>query len=150
GIFVALKEIVLPSLIHETAKSLIVRNAAGRIVRIELSHDPDVQINEEVGEETHRGVAIEIKGGSDVSNAHNRAGEAEKSHQKAKKQDFRDYWTIISLAGVDRAMLQQESPTTNSWFDVAQVLAREGKDWQEFRSRFAGAVGIPLNYPDPS
>jgi len=28
--------------------------------------------------------------------------------------------------------------------DVAQVLAREGNDWREFRSRFAGAVGIPL------
>jgi hypothetical protein len=41
-------------------------------------------------------------------------------------------------------MLKQESPTTNSWFDVAQVLAREGTDWQEFRSRFTGAVGIPL------
>jgi hypothetical protein len=41
-------------------------------------------------------------------------------------------------------MLQQESPTTNSWFDVAQVLARDGKDWKVFRSRFAGAIGIPL------
>jgi hypothetical protein len=29
-------------------------------------------------------------------------------------------------------------------FDVAQVLAREGEDWEEFRSRFTGEVGIPL------
>ena len=89
-------------------------------------------------------VAIEIKGGSDASNAHNRAGEAEKSHQKAKGQGFRDFWTIISIAGVNKDKLEKGSPTTNSWFDVAQVLAREGADWKEFRSRFAGEVGIPL------
>src|SRR5258707_4652038 len=34
--------------------------------------------------------------------------------------------------------------TTNSWFDVAQVLARQGDDWKEFRSRFADSAGIPL------
>jgi hypothetical protein len=31
-------------------------------------------------------VAVEIKGGKDYSNIHNRIGEAEKSHQKAKKE----------------------------------------------------------------
>jgi hypothetical protein len=40
--------------------------------------------------------------------------------------------------------LESESRTTNSWFDVAQVLAREGDDWNEFSSRFAEAAGIPL------
>src|SRR5438876_5226020 len=83
-------------------------------------------------------VAIEIKGGTDMSNAHNRAGEAEKSHQKAKKQGFRDFWTLISKSGLSIEKLKQESPTTNSWFDVAQVLARQGEDWKDFRSRFAG------------
>jgi hypothetical protein len=32
--------------------------------------------------------AIEIKGGRDYSNIHNRIGEAEKSHQKAEKQGY--------------------------------------------------------------
>jgi hypothetical protein len=110
-----------------------------------LSSDPEIRVQEDFEGKLRNILAIEIKGGSDISNAHNRAGEAEKSHRKAKKQDFRDYWTIISLAGLDASMLGQESPTTNSWFDVAQVLAREGSDWKEFRSRFAGAVGIPLS-----
>jgi hypothetical protein len=35
--------------------------------------------------------------------------------------------------------------TTNSWFDVAQMLGRNGEDWEEFRSRFAGEVGIPMS-----
>jgi hypothetical protein len=129
---------------QDSTKSTV-HNASKRKVIIALSSDPDIRIQEEFEGKLRNILAIEIKGATDVSNAHNRAGEAEKSHRKAKKQDFRDYWTIISLAGVDPTTLQQESPTTNSWFDVAQVLAREGNYWQEFRSRFAGAVGIPLD-----
>jgi hypothetical protein len=143
-VFLSVTEIAKRFIVSQDTTKIAVRNASRRKVIIALSSDPDIRIQEEFESKLRNILAIEIKGGTDVSNAHNRAGEAEKSHRKAKKQDFRDYWTIISLAGVDRGMLQQESPTTNSWFDVAQVLAREGDDWKEFKSRFAGAVGIPL------
>ena len=143
-VFLSVVETVKKFIVSQDSTKITVHNASQRKVIIALSSDPDIQIQEEFEGKLRKILAIEIKGGTDVSNAHNRAGEAEKSHRKAKKQDFRDYWTIISLAGVDPTMLQQESPTTNSWFDVAQVLAREGDHWKEFRSRFAGAVGIPL------
>ncbi len=144
-VFLSVIEIVKNFIVSQDRTKISIHNASKRRVIIALSSDPDIRIQEEFEGKLRNILAIEIKGGTDVSNAHNRAGEAEKSHRKAKKQDFRDYWTIISLAGVDPTMLQQESPTTNSWFDVAQVLAREGNDWKEFRSRFAGAVGIPLD-----
>ena len=144
-VFLSVIEIVKNFIVSQDNTKITVHNASKRKVIIALSSDPDIKIQEEFEGKLRNILAIEIKGGTDVSNAHNRAGEAEKSHRKAKKQDFRDYSTIISLFGVDPTMLQQESPTTNSWFDVAQVLAREGNDWKEFRSRFAGAVGIPLD-----
>jgi len=143
-VFLSVIEIVKEFIVSRDNSKIIVHNASKRKVIVALSSDPDIRIQEEFEGKLRNILAIEIKGGTDVSNAHNRAGEAEKSHRKAKRQDFRDYWTIISLAGVDPSLLEQESPTTNSWFDVAQVLARDGNDWQEFRSRFAGAVGIPL------
>jgi XcyI restriction endonuclease len=143
-VFLSVVEIVKKFIAKRENTKITVQNASKRNVIIALASDPDIRVQEEFEGKLRNILAIEIKGGTDVSNAHNRAGEAEKSHRKAKKQDFRDYWTIISLRGVDAAMLQQESPTTNSWFDVAQVLARDGEDWKEFRSRFAGAVGIPL------
>lgn len=143
-VFLAVAEIVQTFVVSRDSTKIVVQNASKRRVIVALSSDPDIRIQEEFEGTLRNVLAIEIKGGTDVSNAHNRAGEAEKSHRKAKKQDFRDYWTIISLSDVDLGMLQQESPTTNSWFDVAQVLARDGKDWREFRSRFAGAVGIPV------
>jgi XcyI restriction endonuclease len=143
-VFLAIKEIVKDHIEKEDA-TLVVRNASGRLVRITQAADPDVRIEEEFGGEWRHTTAIEIKGGTDRSNAHNRAGEAEKSHQKARAAGFRDFWTIIAKLGLDIAVLQAESPTTNSWFDAAQVLARQGTDWTEFASRLAGAVGIPYS-----
>jgi len=143
-VFRSVAEIAGRFIVHTGSSRLEVENASKRKVVIALSSDPDIRIQEKFSAELRNTLAIEIKGGTDASNAHNRAGEAEKSHRKAKLQGFRDFWTIISLAGVDRAKLERESPTTNSWFDVAQILAREGDDWIEFRSRLAGAVGIPV------
>lgn len=143
-IFLSIKEIVKRFVKQEGPRELVLVNASRRKVVIALSSDPDVRIQEEFGGALRNKVAIEIKGGTDRSNAHNRAGEAEKSHQKAKKKGFRDFWTIIAKKGLDMERLKSESPTTTSWFDAAQVLGRAGEDWQEFRSRFAGEVGIPL------
>ena len=143
-VFVSVAEIVKPFISSQDARNITIVNASKRKVVLALSSDPDIRIQEEFDGKLRNKVAIEIKGGADVSNAHNRAGEAEKSHQKAKKQGFRDFWTLISKSGLGMEKLKQESPTTNSWFDVAQVLAREGDDWRDFRSRFAGEAGIPL------
>lgn len=143
-IFLVLSEIVKNHTTKREELRLTVRNASGRNVLISMSQDPDVSIEEEFGGQWRKKVAVEIKGGTDKSNAHNRAGEAEKSHQKAKSQGYRDFWTIIAKKGIDVHKLQRESPTTNSWFDVAQVLGRQGPDWDEFRSRFAEVVGIPV------
>jgi hypothetical protein len=144
-VFISVAEIVKKFIVTRDAKKIVIKNASKRKVAITQATDPDIRIQEEFAEGKLRNkVAIEIKGGTDNSNVHNRAGEAEKSHQKAKNAGFRDFWTIISKTGVDQGKLRKESPTTNSWFDVAQVLAREGPDWEDFRSRFAGETGIPL------
>lgn len=143
-VFLSIAEIVDNHTEKREDGRLVVKNASGRTVLITLASDPDVRIEEEFGDTLRKKVAIEIKGGTDKSNAHNRAGEAEKSHQKAREQGFRDFWTVIAKKGLDIAKLRRESPTTTSWFDVAQVIGRQGEDWEEFRSRLAGEVGIPL------
>lgn len=119
-VFVAITEILGKSASNKEANKLTLRNSAGRTVFVILSHDPD------------------------VCNAHNRAGEAENSHLKAKQKGFKDFWTIISKTGLAMYNLRQESQTTTEWFDVTEILARDGRDWEDFRQRLAGAVGIPL------
>jgi len=144
NVFLSVKEVLRKNIIEVTSRKIVVKNASGRTVVLTLGTDPDIRVEEEFSGTMRRKVAIEIKGGTDRSNAHNRAGEAEKSHQKAKKEGFRDYWTIIAKKGIDIDKLRSESPTTNSWFDAAQVLGREGVDWDDFQSRMVEAVGIPL------
>lgn len=143
-VFVAVTEVVGKYATKTETRRLTLKNAAGRTVIISLSHDPDLCIQELVGARVHSKVAVEVKGGTDVSNAHNRAGEAEKSHLKAKQKGFKDFWTVISKTGLEMFKLRQESQTTTEWFDVTQILARNGKDWDEFRQRLAAALGIPL------
>jgi hypothetical protein len=113
-VFLSIREVVKGYITEEGGRRLTLRNSAGRTVVIALASDPDVRIQEEFGGRLQNKVAIEIKGGTDRSNAHNRAGEAEKSHQKAKAEGFRDFWTIIATKGLDLRKLKSESPTTNS------------------------------------
>jgi hypothetical protein len=143
NVFLAISDIVSDYVTERTTNRLSLIKSAGRLVVIKLAGDPDVSVEEHTTGQTRKIVAIEIKGGTDKSNAHNRAGEAEKSHQKAKLQGFRDYWTIISTHGLDMAALRSESPSTTVWFDVAQILAREGSDWTDFVNNLSAEVGIP-------
>lgn len=143
GVFLVIRDLVQPFVEEETAKSLTLVNQARRRVEIVFGSDPDVRLYEWFDDERVLNVAIEIKGGSDQSNAHNRAGEAEKSHQKVKGV-ARDFWTLIALRGVDRGQLTMESPTTREWFNVSEVLAREGDDYERFCRRLAGAVGVAV------
>jgi hypothetical protein len=144
AVFLAIRALVSAYLVADTDDVLVVQNAAGRTVRIALAADPDVTIVEELaGSAVDFKVAIEIKAGTDASNAYNRAGEAEKSHAAAKARGARDFWTIIARKGTDSDKLQGSSGTTTSWFDVSQIFLGAGPDWDDFRARVIGVVGIP-------
>ena len=120
-----------------------VKNAAGRTVRIEFSSDPDICIRERLPSGNARNlVAIEIKGGRDVSNIHNRIGEAEKSHQKARKQGFVECWTIVGVSHLDMKLAHKESPTTDRFFNLDGIRAGEGPEARGFREELLARVGI--------
>lgn len=126
----------------DAGTSLTVTNSSGREVTIALAPDPDVEIRERLGNTDFLRAAIEIKGGSDYANIHNRAGEAEKSHQKAKGRGAGAFWTIIACAKADMQMLRSESPTTQQWFDIEHVRAGSGADWMKLVSNVQITMGI--------
>ena len=107
-----------------------------------LSADPDVVIREEFAEGVVYKTAIEIKGGKDRSNIHNRAGEAEKSHQKARQDGAGDCWTIISLESGNLDKLKQESPSTREWFDLDEIRKQSGPGWSRIVLLTKAAMGI--------
>jgi hypothetical protein len=144
GVFEAMKAIVRGKgrTMVETEISITIENSAGRQVTLALAPDPDVVIREEVdGEDVYK-VAIEIKGGRDYANLHNRVGEAEKSHAKARASGAQDCWTVISLDKADMDRLRQESATTREWFDLAEVLKHDGPSWDRLTRLTRSAMGI--------
>lgn len=136
-----IRDIVQANIEDETQRTMMVRNASSRMVLIAFFADPDVEITENLGTGSRPTLAIEIKGGSDESNVHNRPGEAEKSHQKAKSRGFVECWTILR-SRVDEATAKKESPTTNRFYRLDEIRDSRHPAHTEFKSRLASLVGI--------
>jgi hypothetical protein len=129
------------AIVREAPAELILRNAAGRHVTVSFSSDPDIAVSEELSASITNKLAIEIKGGTDVSNIHNRLGEAEKSHQKAKAKGFTEFWTIKN-ASVEPAAAAKETPTTNLFFDLARIIDPDDSEWVRFRDELTSRLGV--------
>ncbi len=142
-VFNAIHEIVAPAVTSFTETSMTISNAAGRTVLIEFAADPDIIIREEMRAGQYRQlIAIEVKAGTDFSNVHNRIGEAEKSHQKAKATGYVECWTVVNVDKIDVAMAHRESPSTNRFYRISDMLAAQGDDFRDFRDRVISLTGI--------
>jgi hypothetical protein len=144
-VFKAIYTIVEKSTTFSTSNKIELKNAAGRKVHIEFASDPDIVIREEIGEKRFRNiVAIEVKGGKDFSNIHNRVGEAEKSHQKAKQSGYVECWTVVNVDRIDIEMAKRESPSTNSFYIISQLNSKNGNEYQDFKERIISLTGIKI------
>ena len=142
-VFETIRDMVRGSVTKQSSKRIEIRNAAGRDVFIEFAADPDIVIREEIAPDVHRNIiAIEVKSGTDFSNIHNRIGEAEKSHQKARQAGFVECWTIVNVDRIDLGMAQRESPSTNRFYRISELRARAGEEFADFRSRVISLAGV--------
>jgi hypothetical protein len=142
-VFNVIQEVVEASISHMTESSIEIINAAGRTILIVFASDPDIVISEQMRPGVYRRlIAIEIKGGQDFSNIHNRIGEAEKSHQKAKASGFVECWTVVNVDKIDIATAHRESPSTNRFYRISDLVAASGPDYQDFRDRIVSLTGI--------
>ena len=126
-------------IITDEDKCLRFKNGAGAIYLVISSSDPDISVFlEEPSEEKF--LCIEIKGGQDVANVRNRAGEAEKAHLKASQAGWLEKWTVIYLVGLQHKQadkLLTESPSTDAWFDINEVCAQSGRTYESFKHALA-------------
>lgn len=120
-----------------------IKNAAGRTVLIEFAPDPDIVIREEISAGKYRNViAIEVKGGTDFSNIHNRVGEAEKSHQKARAAGYVECWTVVNVDRIDMDMARRESPSTNKFYRLSALKNGVDDEFFDFRDMIVSLTGI--------
>lgn len=143
-VFEIIREIVAHAAIDVRENAIEVVSATGRPFLIEFAPDPDIIIREEMAQQHYRNVvAIEVKSGTDVSNVHNRIGEAEKSHQKARKHGFTECWTVVNVSRLDMAKAHAESPSTDRFYSLANLMKRSGEEYEDFRRRILSLTAIP-------
>ncbi len=144
-VFVTIQTIVGHAAQTSTPSMITLINSAGRRVQIEFSADPDIIIREALSKRTgdwRNVIAIEIKAGTDFSNIHNRIGEAEKSHQKAKRAGYTECWTIVNVDPFDAETARKESPSTNRFYRLSQIESRAGTEYEDFRDRILALTGV--------
>ncbi|MCC8445428.1 XcyI family restriction endonuclease [Xanthomonas translucens] len=142
-VFDAIHEIVRGAVIRVDKSSIELRNAAGKKVLIEFAADPDIIIRMEMRPGKYRQlIAIEVKAGLDFSNIHNRIGEAEKSHQKARANGYVECWTVVNVDKINLVTAQKESPSTSRFYKISDLIAAHGNDYNDFHDRIASLTGI--------
>ena len=142
-VFKLINSIVAPAIVSATDRSIEIQNAAGRAVKVEFASDPDICIREELPSGRFRNlVAIQIKGGRDYSNIHNRIGEAEKSHQKARKEGYVECWTIVGVSDLDMRLAKRESPSTDRFYHIEQITDEGTTEFEDFKENLLSRVGI--------
>lgn len=142
-VFELIDSLVTNAVVSSSQKSIKLHNAAGRVVRVEFTSDPDICIREELPSGKSRNlVAIEIKGGRDYSNIHNRIGEAEKSHQKARKEGFVECWTIVGISDLNMELAEKESPTTDRFYHLDRLADKTSEEFEDFRENLLSRLGI--------
>jgi len=145
ALFELIHTLVKHAVVQETPTRISLKNAAERKVTIAFSADPDISIVEGLSAKSRRNVvAVEIKGGGDQSNIWNRLGEAEKSHQSAKQNDFTEFWTIYNVPQLDLKKAHEKSPTTNRFYNLRELLVPASKDFMDFQERLTSLLSITV------
>ena len=146
AVFQSIHDIVEHAAKSSNASKIEIQNAAGRNVLIEFAPDPDIVIREEISKNKYRNIiAIEVKGGTDFSNIHNRVGEAEKSHQKARSAGYVECWTVVNVDRIDMDMAKRESPSTNKFYRLSALKQNQGDEYQDFKDCIISLTGIRNN-----
>lgn len=123
--------------------SISLKNAAGKEVWLDFGSDPDIIIREKMAEAHWRLIlAVEIKGGKDGANIHNRLGEAEKSHQKARASGYTEYWTVINVPGLSLEQVKTESPSTDRVYNLDEICDKDSDAHKDFSRRIRSLTGI--------
>jgi hypothetical protein len=142
-IFEAIHFIVQHAATASSPGKIELENAAARKVSIAFAPDPDIVIREEMAKGKFRNIiAIEVKGGTDFSNIHNRIGEAEKSHQKAKSSGYVECWTVVNVDRIDLGMARRESPSTNRFYRLSALMNGQSEEYKDFEDRMISLTGI--------
>lgn len=146
GVSALLRRLLAPYSPKTKGNRLSFKNDSQLVVEVQFGSDPDISITQRLGATVRKLVAVEIKGGVDASNVWNRLGEAEKSHQSAKKRGYNELWTLTAVdldaSAERRTKAAEKSPTTTKFFFIPRVLDAATDDGTLFRQLLGSIMGV--------
>jgi hypothetical protein len=146
--FMLLKSLLSPYNPKVKGRRLTFVNDSKLNVVIRVASDPDVSVTQQLDAEERKLVAIELKGGADVSNIWNRLGEAEKSHLKAKAKGFNELWTVtrvdLTTAPALENKARAQSPSTTRFFFLDRIADATTLEAITFRQVLGSMMGVRL------
>jgi len=129
-------------------RTITLKNDSKLSVEVRFGSDPDVTIIQQLKSQKRKLVAIEIKGGTDVSNVWNRLGEADKSHVTAKRSGFNELWTVLRVDVVTDPnvlkMAREKSPSTTHFFYLDKILDGTTDEGKRFRQLLGSVMGATM------
>ena len=142
-VFNIIHQIVQKYVHTSTSRRIELTNTSGRRIIIQFAADPDIVIREELAPNHFKNLtAIEVKGGQDYSNIHNRVGEAEKRHQKAKKAGYIECWTVVNVDRINTEMAKRESPTSSRFYRISELQNPDSSEYKDFVMQIISTIGI--------
>jgi len=141
-VFQLLRQLVQPWIVFEKGPLIRFTLPEGKTFELINRSDPDICLHAGTGITNSPLLAIEIKGGGDASNAHNRAGEAEKSHLKAAAIGYSHLWTIIRMPQGQRERFHKETLSSTAVFEFDVVVGQSGEDWLSFQQKFLAILDL--------
>jgi hypothetical protein len=146
--FMLLKSLLSPYNFKVKGRGLTFVNDSKLNVVVRMASDPDVSITQQLESEERKLIAIELKGGTDVSNIWNRLGEAEKSHLKAKAKGFNELWTVtrVNLTALPalESKARAQSPSTTRFFFLDRIVDATAPEAIVFRQVLGSLMGVRL------
>jgi XcyI restriction endonuclease len=119
----------------------LIKNSSGRVVFIKLGADPDVAITEMTQSGAIPLLAIEVKGGRDNANKHNRLGEAEKSHLTARQAGHTRFWTVVMVEYADKDV-REKSPSTQQIWRLDKIRDPSTSEGKRFVDMLGSVLGV--------
>lgn len=149
-VFDAFRNILRRWVTLETDALMQIQIPGGAAYELAVGSDPDIRLDELIPVQGNAAIrrpiiAMEIKGGRDTSNAHNRAGEAEKSHIKAAERGYHNRWTIMVMQGLDWDRIRAETPSSTELFAANEITRRSGSSWDHIKQKLGDILKVQIS-----
>jgi hypothetical protein len=62
---------------------------------------------------------------------------------RTRKKGFVECWTVVNVDKIDIKLAERESPSTNRFYRISQLINDKSGEYVDFRNRILSLTGVP-------